>query len=106
MKKVADSSWDSPDLCNMDIKQGTQALSAALVYARTGTASYYTKTRNAIMSAIGTERSDCEILSIGRQLGAYVLAADFIKLAGSDDEQFRSWLSAMRTRTFTGHSRW
>jgi hypothetical protein len=106
LKTVADSSWGTPDLCDQDRKHGTQALAGALVYARTGTATYYTKTRNAIMSAIGTERSDCTILSIGRQLGAYVLAANFIKLGGSDDDTFRTWLSAMRTRTFTGHPRW
>ena len=106
LKKVADGSWGSADLCNQDTKHGAKALAGALVFARTGNSSYYTKTRNAIMSAMGTERSDCNMLSIARQLGSYVLAADFIKLAGSDDSNFRSWLSKMRTRSFSFHSRW
>jgi hypothetical protein len=106
LKTVADASWGAPNLCDQDARHGTEALAGALVYARTGDSSYYSKTRNAVLAAIGTERSDCTVLSIGRQLGAYVLAADFIRLGGSDDDRFRSWLSSMRTRIFTGHSRW
>ncbi len=106
LRKVADSPWGTPDLCDRNLKHGTKALGGALVYARTGVDGYSTKTRDAIMSAIGTERADCSILSIARQLGSYGLAADFIKLGGSDDEQFRRWLSAMRTRTFSEHPRW
>jgi hypothetical protein len=104
LKSVADDSWGSPALCDQDNKHGVKTLAGALVYARTGATGYATKTRNAILSAMGTEQSpDCTVLSIGRQLGAYVLAADFIRL---DDGGFRSWLSAMRTRVFPGHPRW
>lgn len=104
LKTVADGSWGKPDLCDEDVKHGTKVLAGALVFARTGAAGYDTKTRNAIVSAMGTERNtDCGVLSIGRQLGAYVLAADFVRL---NDGAFRSWLSGMRTRVFTGHSRW
>jgi hypothetical protein len=106
LKTTADSDWGAPDLCNQDVKHGTLALSGALVFARTGDSTYATKTHKAIMAAIGTEQSTCSILSIGRQLGAYVLAADFIKLGGTDGDTFRTWLSAMRTRTFTDHPRW
>ena len=38
--------------------------------------------------------------------GAYVLAADFIGLSGPDDDRFRSWLDAIRTRELGGHGRW
>lgn len=106
LKSVADGSWGSPDLCDQNRKHGAMALAGALVYARTGTSSYYTKVRNAIMSAMGTEKSSCSLLSIGRQLGSYVLAADLIKLSGSDNTSFRSWLDKMRTRSFTFHGRW
>ena len=60
------------------------------------------------MSAIGTERVGAgnSILSLGRQLGAYVLAADLIGLSGAEDSTFRSWLSSIRTRNLGGHSRW
>jgi hypothetical protein len=106
LKATADADWGAPDLCDQDVKHGALALAGALVYARTGTAAYAAKTHAAIMAAIGTERSTCSILSIGRQLGGYVLAADFIKLAGADGDTFRSWLAAMRTRSFTDHPRW
>ena len=46
------------------------------------------------------------ILSLGRQLGAYVLAADFADLSGADDERFRAWLDDIRTRELGGHGRW
>jgi hypothetical protein len=105
---VADASPGSPNLCDQDNKHSVKTLAAALVYARTGTVSYRDKARAAIMSAIGTEQAGCHnaILSLGRQLGAYVLAADFIDLAGADDSTFQSWLSAIRTRNLGGHSRW
>jgi hypothetical protein len=108
LKSIADGSLGTADLCDQNNKHNVRTLAVALVYARTGTSSYYTKARNAIMSAIGTERVGCynAILSLGRQLGAYVLAADLIKLAGSDDSTFRSWLSSIRTRELGGHGRW
>jgi hypothetical protein len=106
LKEVADATWGNPDLCNQDVMHAVKALAGALVSARTGDASYYNKTRDAIISAIGTERSGCRILSIGRQLAAYVLAADFIKLSPYDDDTFRSWLSDTATRAFSGHGRW
>jgi hypothetical protein len=60
------------------------------------------------MSAIGTERvgANNSILALGRQLGAYVLAADLISLDGADDARFRDWLAAMRTAQLGGHGRW
>jgi hypothetical protein len=106
LKAAADADWGTPDLCDQDVKHGTLALAGALVYARTGAASYATKSHAAIMAAMGTERSTCSILAIGRQLGGYVLAADFSELSGADRDAFRSWLAAMRTRSFTDHPRW
>ena len=43
------------------------------------------------------------ILSLGRQLGAYVMAADYI---GYRDPAFVSWVSAIRAQDYGGHSRW
>jgi hypothetical protein len=108
LKAVADSSPGSPNLCDQDNKHGVKTLAAALVYARTGTVAYRDKVQSAIVSAMGTEQAGCHnaILSLGRQLGAYVLAADFIDLAGAEDTAFRSWLSGIRTRNLGGHSRW
>jgi hypothetical protein len=108
LKSTADGSLGSPDLCDQDNKHDVRTLAAALAYARTGQASYYAKARGAIMSAIGTIRAGCynAILALGRQLGAYVLAADFINLSGADDSAFRSWLRGIRTQYLGGHARW
>src|SRR3989338_5599686 len=90
LKAAADASPGSPDItCNQDSRThpGT-ALAAGMVYARTGTVSY----------------RDKAILSLGRQLGAYVLAADF---AGYRDPGFVAWVQSVRTRDFpSSHGRW
>ena len=97
-----------PDLRDQDNRHGVLTLAAAMIYARTGDPSYGDRARAQIMAAIGTEEegADNSILSLGRQLGAYVLAADFIGLSGPDDERFRAWLDTIRTRDLGGHSRW
>jgi hypothetical protein len=108
LKATADDRFGRPNLRDQDRRHGVFALAAALVYARTGDENYRLLARDAIMSAMGTERKDSHnaILSLGRQLGAYVLAADFIDLDGDDDATFRAWLSDIRTRNLEGHGRW
>jgi len=107
LKAAADASAGSPDItCNQDSRThpGT-ALAAGMVYARTGTISYRDKAISLVEAARATTR-DCgnAILSLGRQLGAYVLAADF---AGYRDAGFVSWVSSIRTRDFpSSHGRW
>ncbi|MDF2734015.1 MAG: hypothetical protein K0S97_638, partial [Chloroflexota bacterium] len=108
MKAIADGSLGSADLTDQDNRHSVKTLGVALVANRLDSDSYRAKARVAILSAIGTERvgADNSILSLGRQLGAYVLAADLIGLSGADDSTFRSWLSSIRTRNLGGHSRW
>jgi Alginate lyase len=108
LKATADDRFGRPNLRDQNRRHGVFALAAALVYARTGDQTYRLLARDAIMSAMGTERKDSHnaILSLGRQLGAYVLAADFIDLDGDDDATFRAWLSDIRTRNLEGHGRW
>ena len=97
-----------PDLRDQDERHGVTTLAAALVYGRTGDVQYRERAEAGIMAVIGTERqgTDNSILSLGRQLGSYVLAADFIDLSGANDERFRAWLDPIRTRTLGGHGRW
>src|SRR6476619_4349455 len=105
---IANDPTGKPDLRDQDNRVGVMALASALVFARTGDDAYRERARSQIMAAIGTEQEGApnSILSLGRQLGAYVLAADFIKLSGADDEQFRPWLDSIRTRVLGGHGRW
>jgi hypothetical protein len=97
-----------PDLRDQDRRHGVMTLASALVYARTGDQTYGARATDQIMAAIGTEEVGAtnSILSLGRQLGAYVLAADFVGLSGADDERFRAWLDDIRTRELGGHGRW
>lgn len=98
----------TPDLRDQDSRHGVITLASALVYARTGDPAFRERASSQIMDAIGTERvgADNSILALGRQLGAYVLAADFVGLPGPDDERFRAWLDDVRTRELGGHGRW
>ena len=105
---IANDPPGEPDLRDQDNRVGVMTLAPALVYARTGDETYRERAQAQIMAAIGTEQEGAtnSILSLGRQLGAYVLAADFIKLSGAEDQRFRTWLSDIRTRELGGHGRW
>jgi hypothetical protein len=108
MREVAAGADGTPNLCDQDNDHHLRTLAAALVYARTGDARFGSKARSGVMAAIGTQRVGCNnaTLALGRQLAAYVLAADFAGLSGSNDTTFRSWLSAIRTKIIGGHSIW
>lgn len=106
IRAAADEPADTPDLtCDQDSRQHPKVtLASALVYAATGDEAYRQQAEALIREAYPTARS-CEnaILSLGRQLGAYVLAADYIAF---DDPGFDAWLTDIRTADLGGHSRW
>jgi hypothetical protein len=108
LRAVADSDPGRADLRDQDDRHGVSTLAIALVHARTGEPGYRERARAEIMEVIGTERRGTgnSILSLGRQLAAYVLAADFIDLDGADDARFREWLDGIRTEELGGHGRW
>ncbi len=105
---IADGPAGPPRLRDQDERHGLTTLATALVFARTGDARYRDKARQEVISVIGDEREGAAnaILALGRQLGSYVLAADFIDLDGEDDVRFRAWLGPLRTRELGGHGRW
>lgn len=109
LKKVADGTFSTPNMCNQNSNHHLQTLAAALVYARTGTVSYQAKAQAAIMAALPTQKVGCSnaALALGRQLTAYVLAADLSSLrTSSSGPAFATWLSAIRTKNIGGHSIW
>ncbi len=109
LKAVADGSFSKPNLCDQNSKHNLQTLAAALVYARTGIASYQAKAQAAIMAALPTQVVGCSnaTLALGRLLTAYVLAADLSSLrTSSSGPAFATWLSAIRTKNIGGHSIW
>lgn len=104
LKSAADKSVGSVNVSDQNSQHDTSTLAIALVYARTGTASYRSKAADAIMSAIGTEKGG-RTLALGRNLVSYVIAADLIDLQGYDaakDAKFRDWLKTTRTETLDG----
>ncbi len=108
LKAVADQSLGSADACDINSDHQVRTLAAALVFARTGAAAYGTKARAGVMAGMASQKDGCSqaVLSLGRQLMAYVLAADFAGLSGADDTKFRAWLTAIRTKNIGGHATW
>jgi Alginate lyase len=105
LKARADGTTGTPDLKNQDDNTDQVVLAKALVYARTGTASYRAAVLAALRSVIGTEDGG-RTLALARNLPAYVISADLIGLAQLDPSfdtgSFRPWLRALLVKTLDG----
>ena len=88
-----------PDLSNQDDATNVRVLAKALVAARTGDPRLRTEVVQALKRVRGTERG-ARALAVGRELLAYVVAADLIGLEGSDRAAFVAWLEDVRARPF------
>ena len=96
----------SEHLGDLVSKHDVRTLAVALVYVRTGKASYREKAVDAIMSAIGTEGGGTT-LTLGRNLVSYVIAADLVNLRQYDSARynaFSTWLRTVRSRTLRGRT--
>ena len=91
LKSYADGDTSKPDISNQDDPTNVRVLAAAIVYARTGDATYKTKVDNACQKVVGTEAGG-RTLAWGREAGAYALAAD---LVGYKSAAFSAWLKAV-----------
>lgn len=87
-----------PDLSDQDDPANVHVLARALVYARTGDTGQRDTVIGACMLAIGTEGG--RTLALGKELIAYVLAADLVGLPPAEDQRFRAWLADLRHREF------
>jgi hypothetical protein len=103
LKAGADEPIGLPNLSDLEDSVNVHVLAKALVYARTGEESYRDAVIASCMAAIGTEE-DGETLALGRELLAYVLAADLVRLPEKEDEKFRKWLRKLLTENFEGQS--
>lgn len=103
LKEQADRSEGDPRLRNQDQNNNVLVLAKALVYARTGEESYREEVIENLMAAIGTEEGG-RTLALGRELVAYVIAADLINLPADEeeDEEFRDWLRELLTKELDG----
>ena len=103
LKKAADSPAGTPLLSNQDQDNNVLVLAKALVYARTGQEKYRTEVRSQCMAAINTELGG-RTLALGRELAAYVIAADLVGLSSDEDQTFRAWLRRCLTETLSGNT--
>jgi hypothetical protein len=102
--------WGTPNLSDQvaATKHAVFVIAGALVGARTADSPMKVRVRDGIMAAKRTldhlnEYPATTTLELGRQLGAYVIAADIIdlqSLANDSDLIFRPWVDSMRTRVF------
>jgi hypothetical protein len=103
LKRAADASAGAPNLADLNQDTNVLILAKALVYARTGTPAYRAEVISALRSVMGTEAGG-ETLALGRELAAYVIAADLIGLRAADpalDATFRAWLTQVLDRRLT-----
>ncbi|HEX2576567.1 MAG TPA: hypothetical protein VHK88_09485, partial [Aquihabitans sp.] len=101
--ETARGPWGTPNLADNNATHDTSTLAGALVAVRTGDAALAAKTRSAIMAVTRTTSWN-RVLEMSRNITSYVIAADLVGLSSTDDAQFRSFISALRTKPLEGHS--
>ncbi len=102
VKAAADRSG-GVDLADQDNTHAARTLAAALVYARTGDAASRDQVGAVLRQLPGASLSGARVLSVGRQLAGYAIAAD---LVGYRDPTFTRWIGGMRTKDIGNHGRW
>lgn len=105
LKAAADRSCGTPDLSDQSDPANVCVMAKALVYARTGQASYRDGVIAAVRSIAQSGRYNGRALSLGRELAAYVIAADLVDLKTANrtlDQQFRAKLVELRTAPTSG----
>ncbi|HZI98695.1 MAG TPA: hypothetical protein VFD41_14335 [Actinomycetales bacterium] len=91
------------NLRDQDNKHAGRVVAAALVYARTGQTAFRDKVVAELTELENSSLDGARVLSTGRQLGGYAVAAD---LVGYRDSSFMEFLGALRTYELGGHGRW
>ena len=103
LKREADTPTGSPNLSDKNDRVNVRVVAKALVYARTGEERYRTEVICACMAAIGTEAAG-QTLALGRELAAYVIAADLVQLPTDKDKIFRKWLKQILGQSLRGRT--
>jgi len=99
VRRVSAAPTPRPDLSDQDDPTNVRVLAKALVAARTGDESMRSQVVRALQRVRGTE-DDANVLSVARELLAYVVAADLIGLDGTEREAFTHWLEDLPERHF------
>ena len=111
LREAATAVPGHPNLADVDEETGNFVLAKALVAVRLGdsklTAGLKDDAVKLLSQAIGTENG-ANALAVGRNVAAYVIAADIIDLPvmrpDFDESVFRPWLRSFATRKFMGRT--
>ena len=90
-KRAASEPVSFPNLSKQHSRANTQIMAKALIYTKTGEERYRKEIISACMMIMGTEYGGTT-LALGKQLMAYVLAADLVGLPEEKKLRFKSWL--------------
>lgn len=99
LKSAADRSCGAPRLEDQDDEANVCIMAKALVYARIGGAQYRDAVLQALRTIVDSGTYSGRALALGRELVAYVIAADLVALSDFDpvfDEAFRTRLAELR----------
>lgn len=99
--EAADRPVIAPSIADRNSNDDTAVMAKALVYVRTGQSSYRAQVLFAISGVMGTERQG-DVLSLGRNLPGYVIAADLVGLNDRLETDFQVWLRSLLTAQFHG----
>ncbi|MCX7825584.1 MAG: alginate lyase family protein [Verrucomicrobiae bacterium] len=91
LKAHAEKPAGRPRLSDQDQRNNVLVLAQALVFARAGGERFRAEVRRQCLAAIGTERGG-RTLALGRELAAYVIAADLVGLEPEENRRFSEWL--------------
>jgi len=100
---AASGNIGTPNLSDQNDSTNTKTLAKALVGVRTGNETYKAQVRTAVMSIMETENGG-ETLALGRNLAAFVIAADLVGLSPAQDAQFRAWLGQVIYENLRGRN--
>lgn len=102
--KEAGENIGNPDLSDQNNNANVIAMAKALVAARTGNSLYTTQVQTALQQIVSMGKYEGRALALGRELGAFVLAADLINLKTINpalDGQFRTKIRELLTTPTT-----
>ncbi len=100
LQRAADASCGTPVLSDQTDPANVCVMAKGLVFARTDSTRYRDGVVSAIRSIVGSGTYAGRALALGRELAAYVIAADLIDLHSFDpglDTQFRAKLAELLT---------
>ncbi len=92
-----------PNLSDQEDMSNVLLLARALLAVRLDDARLGQQVVSACRAVMGTEEGG-RTLSLGRELAAYVIAADLVGLPEELDRKFRTWLAAVRHRELDGRT--